>query len=522
MSRAVATVRSLGAVRPEERVAAGRVGAVVWIIASLSVIAMAVVLPAAGGHRSILIAMGIAGCVWGCFSGLLLDYSRLPVWTIHLSAAAGVVSIAVALALSGGTRSPAWPCLFYVVVFAAYFFKPQAATAYFAACVAVECVIVLTSADATRSEGLGRLVVAAPAFVVLGAAVVAGKRFMWNLRGEAETLAAEQGALRRIATAVVSGEPAERFYPMVCEEAAQLVSADGAGILRLEGPTEARVLGAWAPAGYGKYDVGELMPIPAGSQLAQSVDSARSLQVDLSSPGSGLDALGYRSSIIAPIRVAGRAWGFLAVVSASADELTPEQVRRLTAFSDLLATSVANIEDHATLAAQALSDPLTGVANRRAFHERLDADVARARRHNTPVAVAMIDVDHFKQVNDVGGHKVGDDTLRRVAALFGAAARAEDTVARVGGDEFAWILPETTGQEALAAVERARRELAAGIGALPRVTISAGICDSSFTADPTELVRFADRALYSSKHHGRDQARLYVPTADEATAHGVH
>jgi diguanylate cyclase (GGDEF)-like protein len=89
----------------------------------------------------------------------------------------------------------------------------------------------------------------------------------------------------------------------------------------------------------------------------------------------------------------------------------------------------------------------------------------------------------------------------------------------VGGDEFAWILPETGAAEAQAAVERARAAiLATASSGLPRVTISAGICDSRWTSDPTELVRLADRALYSSKDHGRDQIRQYAPTGSDELA----
>src|SRR5947209_18557394 len=115
----------------------------------------------------------------------------------------------------------------------------------------------------------------------------------------------------------------------------------------------------------------------------------------------------------------------------------------------------------------------------------------------------MIDVDRFKLVNDIGGHEAGDEMLIRVARCLSEATRAEDTLARVGGDEFAWILPETEAEEARHAVERAREAIAGAAQRLPRVTISAGNWDSRWTSNPTELVRLADRALYSSKENGR-------------------
>jgi diguanylate cyclase (GGDEF)-like protein len=519
MGRLIAGVRSAGALRREERVVAGRVGGVVWVIASLSVIAMAVVLPADQVHRTTLVAMGLGGCLWGTFSGAVLDYSRLPVWLIHLSAFAGTVAIAVAMAISGGARSPAWACLLYVVVFAAYFFTPTAAAAYFLACVAAAAIVLLGSSGTTRSEGAGALVVAAPAFIFLGAAIVAGKHFIWGLQRRAERLAAEQGALRRVATAVVSGEPADRFHQIVALEAGHLLTGSGAAILRLDGPSHAVILGSWAEQPERQYEVGARFPVPPRSEVAKALAAGLPVRIDRQPPDGDIGRLGYRSSIISPIKMDAQTWGFLVVVSLTMDGLTAEHERRLSEFSELIAASVTNIEDRARLAAQAATDPLTGVANHRTFYERLGGDLARARRFGTPVSVAMIDVDHFKLVNDFGGHEAGDEVLIAVARCLSDAARAVDTLARIGGDEFAWILPQTTAAEARVAVERARRRITTPDGQRLKVTMSAGICDSSWTADAGELVRLADRALYLSKEHGRDQVRVYAPSsADELAA----
>jgi diguanylate cyclase (GGDEF)-like protein len=289
--------------------------------------------------------------------------------------------------------------------------------------------------------------------------------------------------------------------------------------LRLDTPDQATIMGSWAQYADREYRVGNTVPVAPDSELAQALAAGVPMRVDQVEADSRLARLGYGSSLIAPIRVEGRTWGFLAVASMRSRGLTGEHEARLTEFAGLISTAISNIEDRATLAAQASTDALTGVANHRAFYERLTADVSRARRYGTTVSVAMIDVDHFKLVNDVGGHEAGDEMLIRVAACLSAAARAEDTLARVGGDEFAWILPETGAEEARRAVERARDAFAAPTSDVPRVTISAGICDSRWTSDPTELVRLADRALYSSKDNGRDQIRLYSPSdRDELAA----
>jgi diguanylate cyclase (GGDEF)-like protein len=517
MKRAIAAVRSAGEIRWEERTVAGHAGAVVWVIASLSVVAMALALPRGQGHHDTVVAMGVGGCLWGAFSGLFLDYRRLPAWLIHLSTLAGVAAIGVAISLSGGARSPAWACLFYVVVFAAYFFKPPAAAAYFVACVIADVVALVTGSAGGGSEGTATLVIAAPAFVVLGVAIVVGKRFLFRVRREAEGLAAEQGALRRVATAVVSGEPADRFYQIVAVEAGQLLAAGAAAILRLDAPDQAAILGSWAQSADRKYQVGNTFPVAADSDLARALAAARPVRVEQVPVESSLGRLGYGSSIVAPIQVAGRTWGFLAVASIGTRAFGPEHEYRLTEFAGLISTAITNIEDRAALAAQASTDALTGVANHRAFYERLTADMARARRYGSPLSVAMIDVDRFKLVNDVGGHEAGDEVLGRVACCLSDATRAEDMLARVGGDEFAWILPETVGEEAVLAVERARAAMARS-GEEPRVTLSVGICDTRYTSDPSELVRLADRALYSSKENGRDQVRLYAPASTDELA----
>jgi diguanylate cyclase (GGDEF)-like protein len=511
MNRAIAAVRRAGEIRRDELLVAGQAGAVIWLIASVSVIAMALALPGAQVDRHTIVVMGIAGCAWGGVSGTFLDYRRLPTWLIHLSAMAGVVSIAIVISLSGGAHSPAWACLFYVVVFAAYFFKPPAAAAYFLACVVADAIALVGGAAGADAQGQATLVVAAPAFIVLGVAVVVGKRFLVRVRRRAERLAAEQGALRRVATAVVSGESADRFYQLVAVEAGQLLAAGAAAILRMDATDEAVILGAWAQSTDRAYQVGNAVTVAPDSALARGLAAARPVRAAEVPADLRLGRLRDGSSIVTPIQVAGRTWGFLAVASVGAAVFTSEHERRLTEFAALISTAVTSIEDRAALAAQASTDALTGVANHRAFYERLTADLSRARRYGSRLSVAMIDVDRFKLVNDVGGHEAGDEMLTRVARGLSDATRAEDLLARVGGDEFAWILPETVGEEAVLAVERARAAMALSGGDLPRMTLSVGVCDSRHTANPAELVRLADRALYSSKENGRDQVRLYMP-----------
>ena len=155
-------------------------------------------------------------------------------------------------------------------------------------------------------------------------------------------------------------------------------------------------------------------------------------------------------------------------------------------------------------------DPLTGLPNHRAFHERLGEEVARARRHDRPLSVAILDLDHFKRINDQFGHPTGDRVLVEIANRLGSLVRDGELLARVGGEEFAWILPDADGVGAFAAVERARQAVGA-IQGLPdgKMTLSAGVCDLVHAADVTELYARADHALYWAKDQGRDQTFRY-------------
>ena len=216
--------------------------------------------------------------------------------------------------------------------------------------------------------------------------------------------------------------------------------------------------------------------------------------------------------MLAPVTVGGRVWGLLATASTRAAAFDAEDEQTLLEFGALLATAISSAEERARLAEQALTDPLTNLANSRALHGRLHAEVARASRYGSPLSVAVIDVDHFKDVNDNAGHETGDEMLVRVAAALASFARTEDTLGRLGGDEFAWILPDTTREQALVAVERARRMIASAPADPYRITISAGICDTDSIEDSTQLLHLADSALYWSKAHGRNQCWVYDPT----------
>jgi diguanylate cyclase (GGDEF)-like protein len=169
------------------------------------------------------------------------------------------------------------------------------------------------------------------------------------------------------------------------------------------------------------------------------------------------------------------------------------------------------------LAHQATSDGLTGLLNRSAFHTQLHSEVAQALASGRPLSLALLDLDHFKAIHDTHGHRIGDQVLTETARRLHAAGRAGDHLARIGREEFAWILPNTDGLGALTAAERARRSVEqTGVGEVGCVTLSVGICELRDAGDVEELYRLADVALYSAKQGRRNRCVRYAPARPQA------
>lgn len=144
-------------------------------------------------------------------------------------------------------------------------------------------------------------------------------------------------------------------------------------------------------------------------------------------------------------------------------------------------------------------DQLTGLSNRRALEEQLPRAMARARRRRSPLSVAILDIDHFKEYNDSHGHLAGDEVLRACAKAWDSALRGEDMIVRFGGEEFLVLLPDTPPEQATEIVERLRMKTPMG------QTCSAGLACWDFTESIDDLLGRADKALYLAKAGGRNQ-----------------
>jgi diguanylate cyclase (GGDEF)-like protein len=171
------------------------------------------------------------------------------------------------------------------------------------------------------------------------------------------------------------------------------------------------------------------------------------------------------------------------------------------------------VSDKERLEFLAATDALTGCLNRRALLEAVEREVDRARRYNLVLALLMVDVDHFKRINDTLGHLVGDVVLRQLADILMRDARSVDAVARYGGDEFVILLPETAAHGAMMFADRMRHRIANFAFGEPtrpvRITVSVGIaCFPDPAVDtPESFIAQADAALYRAKADGRNVVR---------------
>ncbi len=333
-------------------------------------------------------------------------------------------------------------------------------------------------------------------------------------RSHLETLAThsrEQEALRSLATLVASESPPRAVVAAAAERVAEILQADFGAVARLEPTGQARLIGSWSAAGLPEAPLGVILDLDAATAVSTTLRTGQPSNIAQYGNARSHPWLPVRSGIAAPIQVNGTLWGALSVGwqrEAVADPCADERMARV---ADLVSLAIASAEAREQLSRLASTDHLTGLYNQRAFSDRLDNEVDRARRHGRPLSLVVFDLDHFKLVNDTHGHEVGNRALAEFSKRLLAVRRSGEILARVGGEEFAWILPDTNADQAFGAAERARRAIAdtpfIGIG---RMTTSAGVCALEDAADASELFRHADLALYWAKARGRNATIRYA------------
>lgn len=202
--------------------------------------------------------------------------------------------------------------------------------------------------------------------------------------------------------------------------------------------------------------------------------------------------------------------------SMSSQELCAEAERILQPTVELL-SHISNAYEalqlqtnHLRTFAEARTDPLTGLCNRRALEECLAGEISRQNRYAEVFSIAIIDIDHFKNINDTQGHMIGDQIIKSVAKQLDCDARESDIVARFGGEEFVIVMPQTGADGAAVTAERIRLQIAENCSAIAPVTVSLGIATAMDKDDADGLLTRADEALYQAKHDGRNCVRRHT------------
>jgi diguanylate cyclase (GGDEF)-like protein/PAS domain S-box-containing protein len=232
------------------------------------------------------------------------------------------------------------------------------------------------------------------------------------------------------------------------------------------------------------------------------------------------------SYLCVPLTVQGEMLGVFCLVGTPAKRGKHQvsQLQLAVTVSEAVKLSLSNLKLREKLRAEAIHDPLTGLFNRRYLEETLARELHRARRRNSPLCVAMLDLDDFKRFNDTFGHDAGDSLLRELGRLVRANVRKSDIPCRYGGEEFVLVLPDSELADAEQRVEQIRvlikeLQIPHGEQLLRALTVSAGVAQADkHSSDPNELLRAADQALYAAKNAGRN--RVVVYQAKESVRNG--
>ena len=220
---------------------------------------------------------------------------------------------------------------------------------------------------------------------------------------------------------------------------------------------------------------------------------------------------GYFVSI--PLMIEKEVVGVLNINDVDQDPFNVDDLDFILNLSEFIAMSISNAVLYEQANKLAVTDGLTGISNRPSVEKSLQIEFERSKRYNSPLSLILLDVDHFKDVNDTYGHQKGDEILIAFASLLKKACRANDIAARYGGEEFLMILPQSNAQGAFKIAERVREEMMkisfTGNESNFAVTVSCGVAEFNKDYESiNKLITVADRALYEAKNGGRNKTIL--------------
>jgi diguanylate cyclase (GGDEF)-like protein len=424
-------------------------------------------------------AVAVAGCLAALVTHAALRWlpGRWP-RTLRTAVDAGLVVDALLILLlayqSGGVTSSAlWLLpLFCLAATLAVSVRTGVKAIVLSALVATG-LQVIDGVDEGTAEAIGQPLLLSAAVVVVAGTLTAVNERELRRRGERMT------ALHEASSAFVATDDLTRLTD-IAGEAASALLPEWDVTVRLDGASATER--TWREAGRVALE----MPVVAGERAETP---------------SGDTPLGAIAAS-RPVPRAGRA------------TVRAQQLLALRTLATALGETLVRVDLVRRLEHLSLVDPLTGLGNRRAFDEALRAELARAQRTSRPVSLVMLDVDHFKMFNDRHGHLAGDDALAEVARVLSDAARAEDRACRIGGEEFALLLPGADEASAAEVAERVRRSVEDRHGPFGQITVSLGVAawEARRPLDNAGLRAAADARLYAAKAGGRNRVVAATPT----------
>ncbi|HWT95481.1 MAG TPA: diguanylate cyclase, partial [Solirubrobacteraceae bacterium] len=368
-----------------------------------------------GTHESWALALSLVVLVYAVAS-LRFPWERLPAATLHAAALLSLPTVVLAAAWTGGHASPIRLLVSLTVVWAACYCRPAVTAGYVVLCTLTFAAPYLYAADPVPPLALAReQIVVAFGLGAIGLTVALLRRALDRALCRAAEATEEQRALLRVATAVADDVPSEELHTLVATEVGRVFGGDAGAIVRLDADG-GQIMGSWSD-GMPQHPPGMRFAIPETGLVTAAIRAGAPARGSVSAGtlAETVSQLGYRETIVAPVLLDHRAWGIISVTAAREGSLGPAVGARLMDFGALIATAVANTEARERLAAQAFSDPLTGLANHRAFHERLAGELSRAQARGRALSLVLLDVDAFKAVNDGAGHEHGDRVLADLA-----------------------------------------------------------------------------------------------------------
>ena len=323
-------------------------------------------------------------------------------------------------------------------------------------------------------------------------------------------------ALLRAAEQIHSHRSRGALSAAICEMALEVTSAKASALVRC-GPGQGLGIVQHATEGFGVHpgfelSADSLVAAAAQSRLPLVMEHATGVRRgQLFGPGERFSGAGAIAVI--PIGRDEALMGCLVISGADEGSITGEEARNVGLLGAIAATALEIVWEIEEVNRRAETDPLTGLANRRRFDESLQRELSQSDRFGHPVSLVLVDIDHFKRVNDSHGHEAGDAVLRTVSRMLADGVRTVDLCARFGGEELAILLPQTTAAGAFELADRLRRRIAGRPvkynDAEIAVTASFGVASYPEVVHTRDaLFQAADAALYGAKHDGRNCVRL--------------